>query len=447
MKKILIATFLSAVLFSCKKISEKENVLQPGATAASNSSSRTISSSILQWQKCFGSAGTDDGYSIAAAAKDAVTGNSTGYFLVGTTNGNNGYVSGNHGNNDAWLVKTDLSGTFKWQLAIGGTGNDYGKGVVVTDDGGCLVAIDAYSTDGDFSTLGTQTGFVIVKVNSAGIIVWSQRYGSGVVQAMIKTSSGVAITGYISGPQFVDPQQSVWLLTLKPDPVAIQDQPYIKGPEYTYGLPNTHGETGYGITQTQSGGFAIVGATYSIVNSNPDIWVVNTDVNGTQLWTYELGGAGADIGWGITSSPDGSVIFTGQVGLNLVVVKLDASGNQSPSGWSTIYLGGQLRGIRGQAIISANDGYIVTGSTSSNKGEILNTNGGEDMIFVKVGLDGSKQTSYSFGGTGDERGKSIIPLPDANIGYMALGYTTSNNGVVSGNNGGKDFWMVKMNAP
>ena len=446
MKKILIATFLTAVLFSCKKISEKENVLQPDAIAASGSSNRTGSPTILLWQKCLGSSGTDDGYSIAAA-QDA---SNPGYFLVGTTNGNNGYVLGNHGNNDAWLVKTDLSGTFKWQLAIGGSGNDYGKGVVATDDGGCLVAIDARSTDGDFSTLGTQTGFVLVKVNSAGSIVWKQRYGSGVVQAMIKTSSGVAITGSISGTQAVDPQESVWLLTLKPDLAVTMDQPYIIGLENTYGIATgTHGETGYGITQTQSGGFAIIGVTYSVINgnTNPDIWAVGTGVDGTKLWTYKLSTDGADIGWGITSSPDGGVVFTGQVGLNLVVIKLDALGNQSPSGWQTTYLGGQLNGIRGQAIISASDGYIVIGSTSSNKGEILNTNGGEDMILVKVGLDGRKLTSYSFGGTGYERGKSIIPLPDGSIGYMALGYTSSNNGAVSGNNGGKDFWMVKLNAP
>ena len=58
MKKIIIATFLTAVLFSCKKIAEEKNVLQPDATVSTASSNRTVStSSIVQWQRPFGSGG------------------------------------------------------------------------------------------------------------------------------------------------------------------------------------------------------------------------------------------------------------------------------------------------------------------------------------------------------------------------------------------------------
>lgn len=440
MKKIIVSIFLTAILFSCKKISQQEEEPATNSESVSGSSNRTSATPpIIQWQKCFGSTGTDDGYSIAAA-KDPVTGISTGYFLVGTTNGNNGNVSGNHGGNDAWLVKTDLAGNLQWQLAIGGTGNDNGKGVVATDDGGCLVAIDAHSSDGDFSTLGGKTGFVLVKVSSTGSILWKQQYGTGTVQALISTLDGVAITGWDQGPQAVDPQESVWLLTLKPDPQATQNHPYIINIQNTFGIPTgTHGETGYGITQTQTG-FAIVGVTYSVVNgsTDPDIYVVNTDAVGGQLWAKTLGDANSsDVGFGITSSfSDGGVVITGYIGLNLVVAKLYASGT---IGWQTTYVGG-----RGQAIISANDGYVATGSTGARKGDLITTNGGEDMILLKLDLAGNKKTSYSFGGTAYERGRGIIPSADGN-GYTVIGYTNSNNGSVSGNHGGNDFWMVKLN--
>lgn len=437
---------LAIIMVSCQKpkLSNEVNSESTNSGSAFRTSSGT---SILQWQKCFGSSGTDDGYSIAAAI-DATY---PGYFLVGTEGSTGGNVTLNHGGNDAWLVKTDLSGTLIWQLSIGGSSNDYGKGVVATDDGGCVVAIEGRSTDWDFSALGSAANeLVLVKVSSSGSIVWMQRYGPGVPMAMIKTlNGGVAITGYTWGAGTPDPQQSVWLLKLNPvAPVNGAEQPYQITLNTSFGIPTgTHGETGYGITQTPNGGFAIVGATYSGVNSTPDIWAVGADAGGTYLWKYQLGGTYADVGWGITNSPnDNSVVFTGYMGvLNLVVVKLDAVTGLPIT--QTTYLGGKVSGLRGQAIISTADGYIVTGSTNSSQAEIVNTNGGQDLIVLKLGLDLSKKTNYSLGGTGDEQGKSIIPSADVNGGYLALGYTSSNNGMVSGNHGGKDFWLVKLNAP
>jgi hypothetical protein len=441
---------LAIIIFSCQKpkLSEEAN----NESNNSGSAYRTSSSiSILQWQKCFGSTATDDGYSIASS-KDGVTGVSTGYFLVGTTNGNNGNVSGSRGLNDGWLVKTDLNGNFLWQLVIGGTDYDYGKGVVATDDGGCIVAIEARSKDGDFAALGIRGGLVLAKVNSSGTIVWKQRYGgsgSDVPHAMIKTSDGgVAITGYTSSPDLEGAPlinhngSNVWLIKLNPVDIA-GAQPYTISVQRTFGIPTgTNGESAYSIVQTVSGGYAMAGVTYSIVNGStrPDIWVVNAGTDGSQLWTKTLGDAGSsDVSFGITSSTsDGGVVITGFIGLNLVVAKLDASGTIS---WQTIYVAG-----RGQAVIPAADGYVVTGSTGSRKGELFTTNGGEDMILVKLGFDGSKKISYSFGGTGSERGRGIIPSADGN-GFMALGSTSSNNGAVSGNHGGNDFWMVKLNAP
>jgi hypothetical protein len=447
-KHFYYSTVLFIILSFCA--CQKQNFTDSSDSPSGNSSFRaSTGTSILRWQKCFGSVGTDDGYSISPAI-DAVN---PGYFLVGTEGSTGGNVignPGNHGGNDAWLVKTDLNGTFQWQLPIGGSANDYGKGVVATDDGGCIVAVDGQSTDKDFfSTLGGNSNdLVLLKVSSSGGIVWTYRYGPGVPNAMIKTSDGgVAITGYTSGTGAMDPQQSVWLLKLNPV-IPGTDQPFQITLNKSFGIPTgTHGETGYGITQTPNGGFAIVGATYSAVNSNPDIWAVGADAGGNKSWIYKMGGTYADVGWGITNSPiDNSVVFTGYVGLNLVVVKLDGV-NGVQVGQTTTYLGGKVSGLRGQAIISTADGYIVTGSTNSSQAEIMNTYGAEDLIVVKLGLDLSKKTSYSLGGTGDERGKSIIPSADVNGGYLALGYTSSNNGLVSSNNGSRDFWLIKFNAP
>ncbi len=52
----------------------------------------------LQWQKCLGGSGYDYGASIQ------LTGDS-GYIVTGYTESNDGDISGNHGVNDAWVVK------------------------------------------------------------------------------------------------------------------------------------------------------------------------------------------------------------------------------------------------------------------------------------------------------------------------------------------------------
>lgn len=432
---------LICLLASCKKVQQADD-LQPGKVLYR--SSKPVAQSNLIWQKCFGSSSNDDGSSIAVA-KDPATGAATGYFFVGTAGGNDGNVSGNHGLNDAWVVKMKLDGTLIWQLPIGGSNYDYGKGVVATDDGGCIVVIDGRSTDGEFSTLGSFPGLVVAKVSSTGTLVWAKRYNSGTPNAMIKTSDGgVAITGYLNEADAVDPQESMFLIKLNPDPNATTDQPYLISLNKTYGFPSgTNGETGYAVCETTAKGFVLAGASYSSANSNPRFYVVGTAADGTEAWNRLFEDGSPDIGWGVTTAPDGNVVATGRMGSNMVVFKLNPS-NKGATIWQTNYLAGKFGGITGFSILCTSQDCIITGSTTSNRGEIKETQGGEDLILVKLGLDGTKKSSYSFGGTANDRGKGIIPSVDGTTAYIVLGYTNSNNGDVSGNHGQSDVWAVKL---
>jgi hypothetical protein len=446
MKKISLSTailFMVGSFSSCKKdVGPSASQLDPTLV----SSSRTAPTTNVIWQKCLGSSGNDDGLSIATA-KDPVSGTALGYYLIGTAGANSGDVSGNHGLNDAWLVKRDLNGAPQWQLAIGGSGNDYGKGVVATDDGGAILAIDGRSTDGDFVSLGASPGLVIVKINSSGMVVWKQRYGTATPQAMTATSDGgVAITGYVSAADAVNPQESMFLLKLNPDPTASGDQPYLVTLNKTYGFPSgTHGETGYGVCETSTHGFALAGASYSNTTSDPRFYIVGTDANGNQLWSKLFSDGTPDIGWGITSAPDGDVVATGRMGPNMVVFKLNNSSGETT--WQRTYTATRTNIVTGFSVVCTSQDCIITGSASGAKGEIISTNGGEDLIAVKLGLDGTKKTYYSVGGTNNERGRCIIPAADGTNTFMALGYTNSNNGSVSGNRGGQDMWLVKLNTP
>jgi hypothetical protein len=93
-------------------------------------------------------------------------------------------------------------------------------------------------------------------------------------------------------------------------------------------------------------------------------------------------------------------------------------------------------------------GYILTGYTHSNDGDVSGnhdpTGVTADAWVVKLSEDGMLQWQKCLGGSMDEWGRSIQQTTDG--GYILTGHTQSNDGDVSGNHGGPDVWVVKLRA-
>ncbi|BFO65059.1 lipoprotein [Chryseobacterium sp. KCF3-3] len=98
----------------------------------------------VQWQKFFGGNKSDGAKSIQQTSDG-------GYIIAGLSNSNNGDVLGNHGNTDAWIIKTDNTGTLQWQKSLGGTGNENAETIRKTVDGGFIIIGYSSSTNGDVS--------------------------------------------------------------------------------------------------------------------------------------------------------------------------------------------------------------------------------------------------------------------------------------------------------
>ena len=110
----------------------------------------------------------------------------------------------------------------------------------------------------------------------------------------------------------------------------------------------------------------------------------------------------------------------------------------------TITFGGSLN-ESGESIIKTNDGgYAILGYTQSKDGDVTNKiDESFDYWLLKFDQNQTLQWQKTYGGTDNDRGSHIIQTTDN--GYAILGYSASNNGDVTTNNGANDFWMCKLN--
>ena len=143
-----------------------------------------------------------------------------------------------------------------------------------------------------------------------------------------------------------------------------------------------------------------------------------------------------------TQSSDGD--FTGNHGsYDGWIAKLDATGNTL---WKKVVGGSQQDGLN--YVISTNDGgYIATGFSSSDDGDVSGHHGStnnNDCWIIKFDNLGNIQWQKSLGGTAGEEGNSIEQTNDG--GYIINATASSNNGDVTSNHGILDFWAIKIDS-
>ncbi|MFH1608705.1 MAG: T9SS type A sorting domain-containing protein [Patescibacteria group bacterium] len=147
----------------------------------------------LIWQKCLGGTGSDYAYFV----KETVDG---GYIVAGTTNSNNFNVSGNHGSSDCWITKVDSVGSLIWQKCLGGTAQDEATSIQQTTDGGYIIAGWSNSNNGDVSDNHGSYDYWIIKLNSAGTLVWQKSLGGSLEDKATSiqqtTDGGYIVAGY-----------------------------------------------------------------------------------------------------------------------------------------------------------------------------------------------------------------------------------------------------------
>jgi hypothetical protein len=402
----------------------------------------------IEWQICLGGSGYDEARSIEQTSDG-------GYIVAGFSNSIDGDVTGNHGSKDYWVTKLDQVGNIEWQKSLGGSENDWGQSIKQTIDGGYVIAGVSGSNDGDVSGNHSVVGdFWIVKLNTIGILEWQKCYGGyqgDVANAIQQTADGgfiVTGTVYSNDGDVLGFQGTgdAWLIKLNP----------LGSIEWQKCLGGSLNEWGYSVCQTNDGGYILAGVTRSNDgdvsgnHGNEDFWVVKLNSTGNIEWQKCLGGSEFEDAYSIEQTNDGGYIVTGVTGSNngdvqglngtndFWVVKLNSVGNVE---WQKC-VGGYFNDWAHSIKQTIDGGYIVSGVTNSNNGDVIGNNGSDDSWIVKLNSTGNIEWQKCLGGSFDEEAFDIEQTSDG--GYIIANGSYSQDGDVVGNHGSMDFWIVKL---
>jgi hypothetical protein len=114
--------------------------------------------------------------------------------------------------------------------------------------------------------------------------------------------------------------------------------------------------------------------------------------------------------------------------------------------WKTVITFGGTNEDFAHGVISTSDGgFAIVGNTESTDGDFSQkTRLGSDLFLIKFDVNAKQEWIKTYGGTDDDRGYRGIELSDG--GFALIGYSKSNDGDVSNNEGQHDNWLIRTNS-
>lgn len=306
------------------------------------------------WTKIIGGEEDDIGYYVQQTSDG-------GYIITGTTR------SFGAGLEDVYLIKTDEQGNVTWTQTFGGDNYDYGYCVQQTNDGGYIIVGYTYS----FGVV--HTDVYLIKTDENGNELWSQTFGGDEWEkgySVRQTSDG----GFIITGLF-HPYGTSDVYLIKTDSNGNM--------QWSQTIGGNSDEAGESVQQTSDGGFIITGSTWSFGAGNIDIYLIKTNENGIVEWYQCFGGNLYDWGHTVQQTSDEGYFIAGRTTSygdecgDIYLIKTDINGEEI---WSQTY-GGESYEFCGGGQLTADNGYIIVGSTQSYGA------GGNDVYLIRLAPD------------------------------------------------------------
>ena len=210
---------------------------------------------------------------------------------------------------------------------------------------------------------------------------------------------------------------------------------------YAFGALETKGEVwratfggpGFDVGSSvleKAGGLVVAGRTNSFGAGEYDGWLIATDSKGRELWNRTIGGPGGDEATAIVAAGGGGYAIAGGTGSfgaggsDGWLVRTDPQGREV---WNRTFGGTGDDG--GRSIKRTADGFIIAGFTESRGA------GGKDLWLLKADPNGSEVWNVTFGGSKDDIGEAVIER--AGGGYVVAGGAS-----VPPEGGLGDAWLI-----
>lgn len=346
------------------------------------------------WRTTFGGGYTEVMWAIPQ--KDG-----SGVILSGRTTSGKKPFGQNRGERDAFIAALDNRGAVEQAITAGGSGVDsyhcilasedgyYVSGITRSNNGDFAGAWDASSTTGKTGKTAKRSNALIARLNEDFSIRWVKSFGSGdasygfdmVIQLADGNIAGVGwMTSSSRGTMRGSGKQDFYVVKLSPDGEILNTACFGCGEN---DVPDS-------AVATPDGGLIMTGCTRGGGTADGLILVLDSRLNLVNQCVY--GGSGEDIFDNVRALDDGT--------------------------------------------------YLVTGFTDSPSGNgVGNSKGGMDFWAMNIDSLGRSVWARRYGGSGDEELCGTTILGDGTS--LLLGYTTSDDGFVSGATGNsKDAWAV-----
>ena len=352
---------------------------------------------------------------------------SDGSFLL-----SNETQSFGNGGKDIWLIKIDSNGKIIWESTVGGKTDEYAGSTKLKSDKEIFISghklmknkISFRSLLFLKSNNKNNINAFIVKLNYKGKVVWQRdnfEDEKSSVPFITVLGKSILIAGQKS--TIYNGNGDAWIALLNKDGEKVWED--------SFGGRGADG--GNDVLGTSDGGYISVGYTNAYGSGKNDVWIIKTDFNGEKQWSRVYGGKLDDYGWGVTESDDGGYVIAGETfsfgsgQSDIYLLKIDSNGNMK---WNTTF-GGLAEDVA-YSVVNSNDGGFIVAAQTKSYGK-----GGSDGMIVKFDSKGIKQWNRLFGGKGLDYLKSITV--DSLKGYILAG------GSRSFNNGDNQGWVLSVN--
>ena len=355
-------------------------------------------SNTLEWTQVYGGSKDDRGYDVVQLLDE-------GFALVGYSKSNDGDVSGNEGQHDNWVIRTDSNGVLLWQKSFGFLGHDHAYSVISTSDGGLffngfldVTASNGQGQEGKRNHLTKKHGegdFWCHKLDSNGNLQWRRYFGG------------------------------------------------------------TSNDRSYDAIETNEGDFILTGSSESqdVNISNPkggyDIWVVKIDATGTLLWETSVGGSGYDVGNAIIETQTGDFLIAGQTFSQDKDITNPLGSSDGILVWLSsegVLMKAQNMGeskfdVLNDVTQRADGTILAVGNSSSIQNE--NNPFDNDVTLYYALSNGSLISTHLLKGDGLDQGEAITVNSRGSV--IVVGSTESRSGQFPTSKGNKDLFVAIWN--